>query len=160
VENVAYGRPDAAHSEIIQAAEAAGVGLIAGRLEDGYDTIVSERGASLSGGEKQCIGVARALLKNAPIVILDEPTSAMDAETERLVMAGIEKLLEGRTGFIIAHRLSTVLRADVVVVMRDGQVAEIGSPGELLTKEDSLFANLAKSQYLRMDVTSFASVSA
>jgi ATP-binding cassette subfamily B protein/subfamily B ATP-binding cassette protein MsbA len=151
LDNIAYGRPDAPRSLVIEAADAAGVGLVAARLEDGYDTIVSERGASLSGGEKQCIGVARALLKNAPIVVLDEPTSSMDAETERLVMAGIGRLLEGRTGFIIAHRLSTVLRADQVVVMEAGRIAESGLPGELLGNEDSLFARLARSQYLRTD---------
>lgn len=151
LDNVAYGRPDAPRSQVIEAADAAGVGLVAARLEDGYDTVVSERGASLSGGEKQCVGVARALLKDAPIVILDEPTSSMDAETERLVMAGIGRLLEGRTGFIIAHRLSTVLRADQVVVMEAGRIAETGPPAELLRNDESLFARLAHTQYLRAD---------
>ena len=148
LENIAYGRPDAAPTEIVAAAEAAGVGLVAARLEDGYETIVSERGASLSGGEKQCIGVARALLKDAPIVILDEPTSAMDSSTERLVMAGITRLIEGRTAFIIAHRLSTVLKANRVVVMESGRIVEVGRPVDLLADEASRFAQLALSQFL------------
>jgi ATP-binding cassette subfamily B protein/subfamily B ATP-binding cassette protein MsbA len=148
VENIAYGRPDASPEEILAAAEAAGVGLIAARLEDGYETVVSERGASLSGGEKQCIGVARALLKNAPIVFLDEPTSAMDAHTERLVMTGVQRLLEGRTGFIIAHRLSTVMKADLVAVMQAGQIVETGEPRRLLHDDQSHFASLARAQSL------------
>ena len=146
LENIAFGRPDASHAEVIAAAEAAGVGLIAARLEDGYNTIVSERGASLSGGEKQCVGIARALLKNAPIVILDEPTSAMDAHTERLVMTGVERLLRQRTAFIIAHRLSTVMKADIVAVMVDGNIVETGSPQELLDDHQSHFARLAQAQ--------------
>lgn len=148
LENIAYGRPDASREEIVAAAEAAGVSLIASRLEDGYDTIVSERGASLSGGEKQCIGIARAVLKDAPIVVLDEPTSAMDAHTERLVMAGIERLLVGRTGFIIAHRLSTVMKADVVVVLDGGRVVEAGDPAGLLEDSRSRFAALARAQLI------------
>jgi ATP-binding cassette subfamily B protein len=146
LENIAYGRPDASPAEIVAAAEAAGVGLIAARLEDGYETVVSERGASLSGGEKQCIGVARALLKNAPIVILDEPTSAMDAHTERLVMTGVQRLLDGRTGFIIAHRLATVMKADLVAVMDAGRIVETGPPRRLLQDNQSHFARLAQAQ--------------
>lgn len=148
LENIAYGRPDATPAEIVAAAEAAGVGLVAARMEDGYQTVVSERGASLSGGEKQCIGVARALLKDSPIVILDEPTSAMDASTERLVMGGITRLIQGRTAFIIAHRLTTVLKADRVVVMEEGRIVEAGRPADLLADERSRFAQLALSQFL------------
>jgi ATP-binding cassette subfamily B protein/subfamily B ATP-binding cassette protein MsbA len=146
LDNIAYGRPDASPEDILAAAEAAGVGLIAARLEDGYETVVSERGTSLSGGEKQCIGVARALLKNAPIVILDEPTSAMDAHTERLVMTGVQRLMEGRTGFIIAHRLSTVMKADLVAVMEAGRIVETGPPTGLLEDDRSHFARLAQAQ--------------
>jgi ATP-binding cassette subfamily B protein/subfamily B ATP-binding cassette protein MsbA len=148
LENIAYGRPDAPRAEIVAAAEAAGVSIIAARLEDGYDTVVSERGASLSGGEKQCIGIARALLKNAPIIVLDEPTSAMDAHTERIVMGGLERLLEGRTGFIIAHRLSTVMKADLVAVMDSGRIAEAGEPIALLQDSSSRFAALARAQLI------------
>jgi ATP-binding cassette, subfamily B, bacterial len=148
LENIAYGRPDATREEIIAAAEAAGVSVIAARLEDGYDTVVSERGASLSGGEKQCIGIARALLKDAPIVVLDEPTSAMDAHTERLVMNGVERLLASRTGFIIAHRLSTVMKAHLVAVLHDGRVIESGRPATLLDDPSSHFAGLARAQLI------------
>jgi ATP-binding cassette subfamily B protein/subfamily B ATP-binding cassette protein MsbA len=148
LENVAYGRPDAPHAEIIAAAEEAGVSTIAARLEDGYDTVVSERGASLSGGEKQCIGIARAMLKDAPIVILDEPTSAMDAHTERLVMQGVERLLRGRTGFIIAHRLSTVMTADLVAVLDGGRIVESGDPATLLGDSSTRFAALARAQLI------------
>jgi ATP-binding cassette subfamily B protein/subfamily B ATP-binding cassette protein MsbA len=157
LENIAYGRPDATHAEIVAAAEAAGVSQIAARLEDGYDTVVSERGASLSGGEKQCIGIARAMLKDAPIVVLDEPTSAMDAHTEQLVMGGVERLLEGRTGFIIAHRLSTVMTADAVFVLDDGRIVESGDPSTLLNDASTRFAALARAQLIPED--SGASVS-
>jgi ATP-binding cassette subfamily B protein/subfamily B ATP-binding cassette protein MsbA len=148
LENIAYGRPDASRAEVIAAAEASGAALVAARLEDGYDTIVSERGASLSGGEKQCIGVARAILKDAPIVVLDEPTSAMDAHTERLVMAGIQRLLRNRTGFIIAHRLVTVMKADRVVVLDDGRIVESGPPRQLLADRGSRFAAIAQAQLI------------
>jgi ATP-binding cassette subfamily B protein/subfamily B ATP-binding cassette protein MsbA len=148
LENIAYGRPDAPHADIIAAAEAAGVSMIAARLEDGYDTVVSERGASLSGGEKQCIGIARAMLKDAPIVILDEPTSAMDAHTERMVMEGVERLLRGRTGFIIAHRLSTVMTADLVAVLDGGRIVECGDPATLLSEPSTRFAGLARAQLI------------
>ena len=148
LDNIAYGRPDASDAEVIAAAEASGAAMVAARLEDGYDTIVSERGASLSGGEKQCIGIARAMLKDAPIVVLDEPTSAMDAHTERLVMAGIARLLRNRTGFIIAHRLATVMKADHVVVLDDGRIVEYGSPELLLADASSRFASLAKAQLI------------
>ena len=148
LDNIAYGRPGASRAEVIAAAEASGAAMVAARLEDGYDTIVSERGASLSGGEKQCIGIARAMLKNAPIVVLDEPTSAMDAHTERLVMAGIARLLRNRTGFIIAHRLATVMKADRVVVLDEGRIVESGSPGRLLADSGSRFASLAHAQLI------------
>ncbi len=148
LDNVAYGRPDASRAEVIAAAEASGAALVAARMEDGYDTVVSERGASLSGGEKQCIGVARAMLKNAPIVVLDEPTSAMDAHTERLVMAGIERLLVNRTGFMIAHRLATVMKADRVIVMDSGRIVESGPPAQLLANPGSRFAGLAQAQLI------------
>jgi ABC-type multidrug transport system fused ATPase/permease subunit len=138
-------------------ARGAGVSLIAARLEDGYDTVVSECGASLSGGEKQCIGIARAMLKDAPIVILDEPTSAMDAHTEQLVMGSVERLLRGRTGFNIAHRLSTVMAADAVFVLDDGRIVESGDPAALLSDSSTRFAGLARAQLIPED--SGASVS-
>lgn len=148
LDNIAYGRPDASRAEVIAAAEASGAALVAARFEDGYDTIVSERGASLSGGEKQCIGIARAMLKNAPIIVLDEPTSAMDAHTEQLVMSGIERLLHNRTAFMIAHRLATVMKADRVVVMDEGRIVESGHPAQLLAIRGSRFAALARAQLI------------
>jgi ATP-binding cassette subfamily B protein/subfamily B ATP-binding cassette protein MsbA len=146
-ENIAYGKPNASMAEIKAAAKASGADAVAGRLTDGYDTVVSERGSSLSGGEKQCIGIARAMLKDAPIVILDEPTSSMDSITERRVMVAIERLLEGRTAFIIAHRLATVRNADTVAVVDGGRLVEHGPPSVLLSRGGP-FAELARSQSL------------
>jgi ATP-binding cassette subfamily B protein/subfamily B ATP-binding cassette protein MsbA len=110
--------------------------------------VLSERGSSLSGGERQCIGIARAMLKDAPVVILDEPTSSMDSLTEREVMAGIERLLEGRTAFIIAHRLATVRHADMVAVIDGGRLVELGPPQTLLAG-GGRFAELAAAQGLQ-----------
>jgi len=104
------------------------------RLPQGYDTVIGERGATLSGGERQRIAIARALLKDAPILILDEPASALDAETERLIFQALETLMKGRTTFLIAHRLSTVRQADRIVVLKDGQVAESGTHEQLLAR--------------------------
>ncbi|GAC1440005.1 MAG: ABC transporter ATP-binding protein [Mycobacteriales bacterium] len=147
-DNIAYGRPDAADDDIREAAAAAGVDQIADRLDAGYATVLSERGSSLSGGEKQCIGIARALLKDAPVVILDEPTSAMDTATEHLVMRGLDQLLAGRTVLVIAHRLSTVLKADAVAVLDGGRVVELGPPRTLLEARSSRFHQMASRQRL------------
>jgi ATP-binding cassette, subfamily B, bacterial len=117
--NIAYGRPQASHGEIMAAAEAAGVTTFIGQLEDGFETMISERGTTLSGGQKQCIAIARALLRNTPIVLMDEPTSNMDAETERSVLAGLRALTYGRTTITIAHRPSTIEHANIVAVMED-----------------------------------------
>ena len=148
-ENIAYGRPDATDEEIEEAASIAGVMTIANRLEDGLDTIVSERGASLSGGQKQCIAIARAILRDSPIVVLDEPTSSMDSQTEKLVMEGIRRLTKGRTVLVIAHRLATVREANLVVVLRDGRIVEQGSPSALL-RRGAVFAGLASAQALTL----------
>jgi len=147
-ENISYGRSDATIEEIVEAAKAANAHDFIMRLPEGYDSEVGQRGATLSGGEKQCIGIARAMLKDAPIVILDEPTSAMDAHTERLVMSGLERLLEAGTGFIIAHRLSTVMKADLVAVLDHGRVVEAGNPSDLLRDRFSRFAGLARAQLI------------
>jgi ATP-binding cassette subfamily B protein/subfamily B ATP-binding cassette protein MsbA len=132
--NIAYGRPDATHQEIEAAARAAGAHEFIEKLPDKYDTIIGERGASLSGGERQRLAIARALLKNSPILILDEPTSSLDAETERAFLNALEKLIVGRTTFIIAHRLSTIRNADRIVVLNAGRIEEIGTHDELLAK--------------------------
>jgi ATP-binding cassette subfamily B protein len=136
-ENIAYGRPGASRAQIMAAARAANADAFIRRLPQGYDTVVGERGAPFSGGEKQRLAIARALLKDAPILILDEPTSALDAETEALVMEALERLMKGRTTFIIAHRLSTIRRADRIVVLEHGRVVEAGTHRELLTANGS-----------------------
>ena len=143
--NIAYGRPDAAKDDIMAAAEAAGVLTFVDELKGGFETIVSERGSTLSGGQKQCIALARAMLRRAPVVIMDEPTSSMDAATEQLVIRGIGSLIEGRTAVVIAHRLSTIRGADVVAVMEDGRLVQFGPPAQLL-KQQGLFAYLSHIQ--------------
>jgi ATP-binding cassette, subfamily B, bacterial len=147
-ENIAFGRPDATNEEIEEAAEAAGVTAMVRQFEDGFDTMVSERGTSLSGGQKQCIALARAILKNAPIVVLDEPTSSMDSLTEHFVMDGFARLAAGRTTFVIAHRLATVRNADVVAVLDNGEIVELGQPTNLLSRTTTRFAQYARTQAL------------
>jgi ATP-binding cassette subfamily B protein/subfamily B ATP-binding cassette protein MsbA len=144
-ENIAYGRPEATPAEIEAAARAANAHDFIARLPEGYATPVGERGATLSGGERQRLAIARALLKDAPILILDEPTSALDAETEGLVLEALERLMAGRTTVLIAHRLSTVRRAERIVVLRAGRVVEQGTQAELLA-QDGLFAQLYRLQ--------------
>jgi ATP-binding cassette subfamily B protein/subfamily B ATP-binding cassette protein MsbA len=131
-DNIAYGRPNATRREIIAAAVSASADVFIRQLPQGYDTVLGERGVTLSGGEKQRLAVARALLKDAPVLILDEPTSALDTQTEALLLAACERLKEGRTTFIVAHRLSTIRRADRIAVIKDGKVLESGSHQELL----------------------------
>ena len=130
-ENIAYGRPDASEEEIVDAAKRANADIFIRRFDDGYDTTIGERGLKLSGGQKQRIAVARAMLKDAPILILDEATSALDTKSERLVQAGLDELMEGRTSLIIAHRLSTISTVDRIVTLCDGRIDEIGPPEEL-----------------------------
>jgi ATP-binding cassette, subfamily B, bacterial len=133
VDNIAYGRPGAGRREIEAAAEAANAAEFIERLSDGYDTVVGERGATLSGGQRQRLTIARALLKDAPILVLDEPTSALDAESEALLLEALERLTAQRTVLVIAHRLSTVRHADRVVVMEHGRILEQGTHTDLLT---------------------------
>jgi ATP-binding cassette subfamily B protein len=145
--NIAYSRPDASQAEIEAAAMAANADRFIARLPDGYDTVVGERGALLSVGERQRITIARALLKNAPILVLDEATSALDAESEELVRGAIERLMRERTSFVIAHRLSTVINADRIIVLKDGRIVESGSHTELL-QQNGYYASLVKRQSL------------
>jgi ATP-binding cassette subfamily B protein/subfamily B ATP-binding cassette protein MsbA len=140
-ENIAYGRPGASRAEVEAAARAANAHDFIEELDDGYDTVLGERGATLSGGQRQRLAIARALLRNAPILILDEPTSALDAETEAGLLEALDRLMVGRTTFVIAHRLSTIRRADRIVVLRDGEVVEAGTHAELLGRR-SLYARL------------------
>lgn len=131
--NIAYGRPDASHHEIEEAARAAHAHDFIMRLPEGYETMVGERGGRLSVGERQRISIARALIKDPPIVILDEATSALDAETETAIQDALERLLVGRTALVIAHRLSTVVHADRIVVLRNGVIVEEGSHRDLVS---------------------------
>ncbi len=133
-ENIAYGRPDASEEEIVAAAKAANAHEFILGLPQGYDTVVGERGATLSGGQRQRIAIARAVLCDAPILILDEPTAALDAGSEELVMSALERLMEGRTTFVVAHRLSTVRTADRIVVLDRGRIVEQGSHQELMAR--------------------------
>jgi len=132
-ENIALGRAGATDREIEAAAREANAHDFITRLADGYDTVIGERGATLSGGERQRIAIARALLKNAPILILDEPTSALDADTEYAIVQALERLMRGRTTFIVAHRLSTIRKATTIAVLDDGKVVEQGSHAQLMT---------------------------
>src|SRR5262249_1289094 len=133
-DNIAYGNPDATQSDVKRAAKAALVDEIVRRLPDGYDTIIGERGATLSGGERQRISIARALVREAPILILDEPTSGLDPSSELTLLQALSELTAGRTTFVIAHRMSTVRGAHVVVVLDRGRIVESGSHHELMEK--------------------------
>jgi subfamily B ATP-binding cassette protein MsbA len=132
--NIAYGQPNVPQESVIEAAKAALAHDFIMRLPDGYDTMIGERGLRLSGGERQRIAIARALLKNAPILILDEATSALDTESEALVQAALQNLMSGRTAFVIAHRLTTVRHADRIVVLENGRIADSGTHEDLLTR--------------------------
>ena len=145
-ENVAYGRPDATPGQIREAAHLAQLDGFIERLPAGLETVVGEAGATLSAGEQLRVTIARAILRDAPLLILDEPTAALDAETEALVMQGLERLMAGRTTFVIAHRLSTVRRADVILVVDDGRIVEQGTFAELVARGGH-FARLHRTQF-------------
>ncbi len=140
-ENISYARPDATDEEIVTAAKKANADKFIHGFHDGYDTLIGERGLKLSGGQKQRISVARAILKDAEILVLDEATSALDTRSERLVQAGLETLMENRTSLIIAHRLSTIANVDRIITLKDGRVDEVGTPAEL-AQTDGIYATL------------------
>jgi ATP-binding cassette subfamily B protein len=150
-DNIAFGKPGASQQAIEAAARAAHAHDFITRLPQGYDTLVGERGCKLSGGERQRIAIARALLKDAPILVLDEATSALDAESEELVQQALQQLTRGRTTLVIAHRLSTITSADRIVVLRDGAIVEIGKHHELVAN-DQYYAGLVRKQQLGLSI--------
>jgi subfamily B ATP-binding cassette protein MsbA len=145
-DNILLGKEDATEEELNKAVKAACLEEFINTLDKGLDTAIGERGVLLSGGQKQRIAIARAFLKNAPIVILDEATSALDNKSEAIVQQAIENLMSDRTVFVIAHRLSTVRHADKIVVVNYGKIAEIGTHEELIEKENGIYASLYKTQ--------------
>lgn len=151
-DNIAYGRPEASEAAVVEAARRAAVHDFVSRLPHGYDTMIGDQGATLSEGEKQRLTIARALLRDAPILILDEPTASVDTETEALIIQGLRRLAEGRTTLVIAHRLSTVRQADLIVVLRDGEIAEQGAFDELL-RRGGAFAALYHAQLAPVEGT-------
>jgi subfamily B ATP-binding cassette protein MsbA len=154
--NIAYGKPDATRSEILRAAELANAHEFIEKMPDGYDTIVGERGVTLSGGQRQRIAIARAIIRDTPILILDEPSSGLDAASEKLVFDALDRLMEGKTSIVIAHRLSTIQRADVIFVVDGGQLVERGRHEELL-RSRGLYAELYDLQYRGAEVPQAAS---
>jgi ABC-type multidrug transport system fused ATPase/permease subunit len=147
MENIAYGKLNATKEEIIQAAKRANADQFITSFPEAYETIVGERGVKLSGGQRQRIAIARALLKNPAILILDEATSSLDSESERLVQEALEELMKGRTSIIIAHRLSTIREADKIIVLEKGNIIENGTHQELVANEQGLYRYLSQLQY-------------
>lgn len=145
-ENILYGRPDASETEVHEAARRAYADEFIERMEDGYETVIGERGVRLSGGQKQRVSIARAFLKDPAIIILDEATSALDSESERIVQRALEELMQDRTTLVIAHRLATIRHADRIAVIADGRVAELGNHDELLG-QGGLYAMLCRQQF-------------
>lgn len=141
-ENIAYSRPDATDTEIEKAAKKAGAYDFIVKLQDGFDTLVGERGVKLSGGQRQRIAIARAILKNAPILVLDEATSALDSESEALIQKSLETLMKNRTSIVIAHHLSTIAKLDRIIVLENGRIVEDGSHDQLLAKKRGVYAKL------------------
>ncbi len=146
-DNIAFGRLDADLESIVEAARTAQAHDFIERLPDGYDTVIAEKGGSLSGGERQRIAIARAVLKDAPILILDEPTSAVDAVTEMQILSAIEALMQDRTTIVISHRLSTIVNADQIIALEHGEVVERGTHASLLT-QGTVYPRLYQHQYV------------
>lgn len=144
--NIAYGKPEATRSEILRAAELANAREFIEVLPDGYNTIVGERGVTLSGGQRQRIAIARAVIRNTPILIMDEPSSGLDAASEQLVFEALDRLMRGKTSIVIAHRLSTIRRADVIFVVSKGTINETGTHAELL-RSGGLYSELYNIQF-------------
>jgi ATP-binding cassette subfamily B protein len=149
-ENIAYGKPDATEEEIIAAAKAAHAHSFIRRLPQGYDTVIAEDGGNISQGQKQLLCIARVMLCLPPMLILDEATSSIDTRTEVKIQAAFGRMMQGRTSFIVAHRLSTIREADVILVMRDGHIVEQGSHDALLA-QGGFYATLYNSQFEGVD---------
>jgi subfamily B ATP-binding cassette protein MsbA len=146
-ENIAYGRPEANYIEIVRAAEAANAAEFIDKLPHKYDTVVGERGLTLSGGQRQRIAIARAIIRNSPILILDEPSSGLDAASEQLVFEALDRLMENKTSIVIAHRLSTIRKAICIFVVKDGRIVEQGTHDELIAHEDGVYRQLHDIQF-------------
>ena len=147
-ENIAMGRPDATEEEIVEAAKASHIHNYIRRLPKGYDTVISEDGGSLSQGQKQLLCITRVMLCLPPMLILDEATSSIDTRTEIKIQEAFARMMKGRTSFIVAHRLSTIREADIILVMRDGNIVEQGKHEELLEK-NGFYAKLYNSQFAK-----------
>jgi subfamily B ATP-binding cassette protein MsbA len=145
-ENIVFGNPNATKEDVIAAAKMANADEFISRMPMGYETQVGQRGATLSGGQRQRIGIARVIVRNSPILLLDEPTAALDSESERLVIDALEKLMKGKTVIAIAHRLTTIRDADQILVVSGGVVAENGTHAELLQK-NGIYAELYRTQF-------------
>ena len=146
MDNIRLGREGATDKEVLAAAKAANCDEFVDRMPKGYFAYIGENGVRLSGGERQRISIARALLKNAPVVLLDEATASLDVENESQVQRALSYLLQGKTVMVIAHRMRTVLNVDKIVVLKDGRVVEQGSPSDLLKKENGLFRHMVELQ--------------
>jgi subfamily B ATP-binding cassette protein MsbA len=145
-QNIAYGKPDATREEIIRAAKLANADEFIERMPQGYDTMIGERGATLSGGQRQRIAIARGIIRDSPILILDEPSSGLDAASEELVFEALGRLTRDKTAIVIAHRLTTVRKADVIFVLQDGVVVESGAHDKLLAR-GGLYTHLHEIQF-------------
>jgi subfamily B ATP-binding cassette protein MsbA len=145
-QNIAYGKPEASRQEIIDAAELANASEFIDKLSEGYDTVLGERGMTLSGGQRQRIAIARAVIRNTPILVLDEPTSGLDSSSEKLVFEALDRLMKSKTTIVIAHRLSTIRNANVIFVIDDGCIVESGGHEELM-KQGGLYAELHNLQF-------------
>ena len=150
MDNIKIGKKDATEEEVKAVARLARCDEFIARLPNGYDTLIGENGESLSGGERQRISIARALLKDAPVILLDEATASLDVENETLIQAGISELIKNKTVVIIAHRMRTVANADKIVVLENGSVAEMGTPEEL-KKKNGIFARMVNRQVTNMN---------
>ena len=151
-ENIRYGREDASMEDIQEAAKKANAHDFISRLPDGYNTLVGEGGIQISGGQKQRVAIARALVRDPKVLLLDEATSALDTESEKVVQEALDKAREGRTTIVVAHRLSTIRNADVIISLEDGRVAEKGTHSELM-KKGGLYYNLVTAQTIGKEET-------